>query len=52
MDGKTGIAPASAAPPPDLGNSAAEGRPPDPPGLAAIRPFFCHPFFRGIISNT
>ena len=48
MDRETRIAPALDAPPPDAGNTGAESRPPDPPGLAAIRRFFRHPFFQGI----
>ena len=43
MDRKTRIAPAS-----DAGNTAVEHRPPDPPGLGAIRRFFRQPWIQGI----
>ena len=48
MDRETRIAPASGAEPPDAGKTAFDRRPLDPPGLAAIRRFFRHPFFQGI----
>ena len=48
MDRETRIAPASGADPPDAGNTAVERRPPDPPGLGAIRRFFRQPWIQGI----
>ena len=48
MDRETRIAPASGAEPPDAGKTAAEPRPPDPPGLGAIRRFFRQPWIQGI----
>ena len=48
MDRETRIAPASGADPPDAGKTAVERRPPDPPGLGAIRRFFRRPWIQGI----
>ena len=48
MDRETRIAPASGAEPPDAGKTVVERRPPDPPGLDAIRRFFRRPWIQGI----
>ena len=48
MDRETQIAPASGAHPPDAWKTAVERRPPDPPGLDAIRRFFRRPWIQGI----